>query len=936
MSELTPRLRELFESALDLSPAERSHFLRGASVDPADIDAVERLLAADAREGNPWTGISVDGLSESIGELDADLSQPWTPGRWIGDYELIEPIGEGGSSTVFLAARDLDGARQQVALKLMRRGLHSPETRRLLRRERRALVALSHPNIAHLIDGGVTEAGLPYLVMEHVDGVPITQFAIAADLDVRALLQLMTVVCRAVAVAHRNLIVHRDLKPSNILVASDGTVKLLDFGIAKLLDDDLADATGAGYTPMTPGYAAPEQFSSGVISTATDVYSLGVLLHELLLRERPAGRFVKRPSLRVLGMPTDRRPARPSSQTLRRTLAGDLDTIVMKALAEEPERRYAGAADMADDIGRFLDGHPVRAHPPSPGYRARKFLSRHRGAALATLALIVVVLSSLAAALWQARAVRRQADIAAHEAQRANAVRGFLEDLFQPISEGVAERQVPSVNDLVGKGIEKLDTQTDLAPAERVDLLTMFARLSANLGDDARAVALASKADALAATALPASHPAAIGARVLLARHALNRDDYVTAEATLRDALERVTAGGGANRAAIEILDQLAEIETKHDRREQALALEREALAERIRVDGPDAKSVADGYANVAAGLTNLGRFDEAAEGFRRSAENDRVNRAPGSYDALSTLSNWGAALQVAGHIRAALDKYREAEEGFAALGGKPRRMRAVNLQKLCVTESAFADAATAAASCARLLEVTRDVAGDASKLMAFALRTEASRLIETGDLDGAATRLDEALQRLPDTPGNQEAHAVMRYVRASLDWLRGDAAAARADARWAIDHISGLAILWGARLSARTTLLLACADGPHPECGASPRADLEGAIGEVQNRDDPRLLSARVALARQDLERNPAAAALAIETAMTSAADEMPGNHPMIAAAQVWRALALDRAGRCVAAAASLQAADAAAAGRTGYPWLAEAKKAYLRDKRC
>jgi serine/threonine-protein kinase len=914
MTPPTSALRDLFDTVLALDPAQRAAWL-DARCAPEERARIERWLAADASDGDPWDDFCVDRLADSLDAFEADAAQAFGAGRRIGDYTLVEAIGEGGSSTVFHAVRDLDGASQVVALKLMRRSLHSAETRRLLRRERRALVALAHPNIAHLIDGGVTDDGLPYLVMEHVDGVPITRHAIEAHLDMRARLRLMVVVSRAVAAAHRNLIVHRDLKPSNILVTAEGTVKLLDFGIAKLLDDDHSDATGAGYSPLTPGYAAPEQFSGGVISTATDVYALGVLLHELLLGDRPA------------------RDDEARSHATRDALARDLGAIIAKALAPEPERRYAGALELADDLERFLGGLPVHAHPASAAYRTRKFLARHRVSATVASVFAVVVFTSLATALWQAEVARTQAEHAAHEAQRADAVRGFLEGLFEPISDGVAERKVPSVKDLVAIGVGKVEADADLAPAEHVDLLTMFARLSANLGDDAHARELAAKADALAASALPATHPAAIDARVLLARQALNREDYVQAEATLRDALVRVRAGGGTDRAAIDIMDQLAVIELDRGHGEQALALERDALAERIRRDGPDAKSVATGYNNLGYGLVGVGRFEEAVEAYRRTEEIDRANRAPGSYDVLSSLSNWGGALYSAGHIRAALEKFRAAEEGFAALGGKPRLMRVNNLQKLCLAEAAFAAPAIAAKTCARAPDLTREVVGDTGMYMGFALRIEAARLIETGDLDGAARRLDEAWQRFPDTPENKGGRAGVRYVRASLDWLRGDAAAAREDARWAIDHLGDIATLWAARLSARTVMLLACADAPHAECGVSPRKALEDAIAQVRNTDDPHLLPARIALARQDLDRDPAAAARGLEQAIARARVELTGDHPLIQTAMTWRALALDRAGACKAAQDALPAADAANAMS---PWRQEAADAYARAKRC
>ena len=391
-------LRDWFEAAMEQPLDQRIAWVEAHVDDAALQAAVLRLLAAESARGLLDTP-SAERAARIGSEREFEAVD--LIGRHIGAFTLVRALGQGGMAAVFLGERRDGDFQQQVAVKLLRRGLYSEVEQRLFRRERQALASLAHPNIAHLIDGGVTDAGVPYLVLEYIDGVPITDFATRETLGLHARLRLFVVVCRAVAAAHHNLIVHRDIKPSNILVDASGTVKLLDFGIAKLLDDDVEGATHTGVVPLTPGYAAPEQYSGGTISTATDVYALGVLLHELLLGVRPVhgDSEPRRPSMIVTGNQGDTRTATLARTTLRNALRGDLDNILLKALAAEPPRRYPSAANLADDIERYLSAQPVTAHPPSSWYRMRKFVQRHRGGVTLTAAFGIALIASLAITL---------------------------------------------------------------------------------------------------------------------------------------------------------------------------------------------------------------------------------------------------------------------------------------------------------------------------------------------------------------------------------------------------------------------------------------------------------------------------------------------------------------------------------------------------------
>ncbi len=309
------RLRELFAAAVEVEYAARPAWIAAHVADVGDRVALEGLLAADQSDEG-YLDTSAD---EHVARMAADeaLRTEGLIGETIGAFRLTQLLGSGGMAAVFLGEREGGDFRQRVAVKLLRRGLYSEVEQRLFRRERQLLAALDHPHIAHLIDGGVTAGGIPYLVLEYVDGVPITQYAADRRLGVRVRVELFLIVCRAVEAAHRMLIVHRDIKPANILVGGEGTVKLLDFGIAKLLDDDEESPTVGVFTPE---YAAPEQLTGAPVTTATDVYALGVLLHELLIGQRPRGNPTRRPSS-LAGAGANEHAALPRPDLLQRGAA---------------------------------------------------------------------------------------------------------------------------------------------------------------------------------------------------------------------------------------------------------------------------------------------------------------------------------------------------------------------------------------------------------------------------------------------------------------------------------------------------------------------------------------------------------------------------------------------------------------------------------------
>jgi len=461
MSTSSQALRDIFEEALALDPADRPAFYAARGLDADLRERIERMVEADA-EDDVVLDRSVDAVARAIGETDETHKLP--PGTRIGPFNLLEVLGEGGSSTVFRAERIVDGVRQVVALKLLRRALYSKEAQRQFRRERLALSQLQHPGIARLIEGGVTDAGLGFIAIDLVDGLPITDHAKTLRLDLRARLKLFLQVCRAVEAAHRALIVHRDLKPSNVLVTADGEVKLLDFGIAKLLDAD--DETQTRLPAFTPAYAAPEQRTGSQITTATDVYALGVLLGELVTGQRLNDGSSRTPSATVSERSEPGTlPASP--MITRRQLKGDLDNVVLKAIAPEPARRYPSAGALRDDIERLLDRRPVAAHPPSTWYRAQKFVARHRGGVALTAMFVLGIVAALGLALWQAHIARRSAE-------RADAMRDFMISAFSEAEPSTPRAGPPSIDEVVQQAIVKARDDPGMNAGVRSELVSQL------------------------------------------------------------------------------------------------------------------------------------------------------------------------------------------------------------------------------------------------------------------------------------------------------------------------------------------------------------------------------------------------------------------------------------------------------------------------------
>ena len=642
----------------------------GEMIDPASIP--ERL------RDHPDL-VRLLALARVMGQLDANLaslddgsaetaaSASAAPDR-LGPFRLVRVLGTGGMGEVWLGERADGEVEQRVAVKRVRGG--DARFGERLREERRILARLEHPNIARFIDAGVDAAGTPWLALEYVDGVPVTDWCQQRNLDLPARLRLFAKVCAAVEHAHRHLVVHRDLKPSNILVNADGEPKLLDFGIAKLVDGSLTEST---QTALTPAYAAPEQLRGGAISTATDVYALGLVLFRLIAGNLPETRTGENLA-QVLSRLDDEETERPSRRAARGgrplpypagALAGDLDAIVAQALRSDPARRYGSAAALAEDLERHLDARPVLAREPTRWYRAGRFVRRHRMAvAFASLAAAALV-AGTAIALDQARranlaAARADAEATAARTALERAERGqrFLADLFASASPETNQGRMPTARDLIADGERRLRTGA-LPDADRADLAVTIAESWNALGEPDRATTALREA----ARAAPAEDMRTWSrVALLLARLASQKGEFESARGHYERAATLARTGGDSTTLEASSADLgLGNLALFSGDYGEALARSIAAHESRLTTRGREDPATLDAAVARAVALIANDRLDEAIAGFEASIVG--ADRRLGVPNAVSCR----AGISLSDALERRGDYLRAAESGDAA-----------------------------------------------------------------------------------------------------------------------------------------------------------------------------------------------------------------------------------------------------------------------------
>lgn len=755
------RVEALLDAALEQPEAEREAFVHAQEPDAAvRTDVLELLRAVDASEG------FLEAPAASPGEHE---------GRRVGAWKLIRRIGRGGMGEVWLGERADGRFEQQVAVKLLRYGLE--DAPRFLR-EARLLARLQHPNIARLIDAGSLPDGAPYMVMELVEGVPVLRHCRERRLELHARLVLFAQICETVAFAHRHLIVHRDLKPDNILVRGDGQPVLLDFGIARPIDAEHGDTRDLR---LTPQYAAPEQLSGGEQSTLTDVYALGLLLHELLTGRSPWGDMASAGMLALLQRAQAGPPPAPSSQAPSKAVAnrlrGDLDAIVHKALRPEPATRYDSAEALAQDVRRHLAHEPVAARGSAFGYRARRFLRRYWLAACAVLVVFAGLVGALGAISLARQEALRERDIAQTEARRNRAVRDYISLMFRDAGQQAREGTPLTAKAVLDQAATRVASDFAADPAGNAQLLHALGELHFHIGDYAAAEPLL---------------------RRWLAQEAVIGEPVVAAE--VRFTLAEIAQRMGQHEEAADLLGQAqafwnteperhsdvllasrmlqARLQRENGDAEGALATLQAALPERLQRSDREHFETAALYTNLGAAYVQAGRIDEGIAASQEAMVLWRALKLESGNDALNTLNNLAAAQFRKGDLVAAQAAFADAlalrrqlfgpSAATAALIGNYARV----LQALERYGEALEYAGEAEAMAHRH-------AGSASPLTQATRITRAEVLVALQRHDDAVETLEAFMvEDIANLPGSLQLRAAL--ARAETHHHRGEVGAMR------------------------------------------------------------------------------------------------------------------------------------------------------------
>ena len=705
------------------------------------------------------------------GDVFSEEGQEEFPNWRLGMYQVLRKIGTGGMGSVFLGLQADQEFKKYVAIKVIRKGMETEDFISRFRRERQILASLDHPNIARILDGGTTEDGLPYFVMEQVQGVPLTEYCDNRKLSISYRLELFRSVCSAVHYAHQNLVVHRDLKPANILVTADGVVKLLDFGIAKLLSPEIFELeyppTATNVRVMTPEYASPEQARGEPITTASDVYSLGVVLHELLTGLRPY-EFTNRNQIDVCRIICEQKPTKPStavsekgnpaiekfstlrgltSRKLRKQLYGDLDNIVLTALRKEPQLRYASAQALSDDIGRYLDGYAVIARQPTWRYRAGKYVTRHKVGVAASVMIVFLLLASTVMVLIQDAKIRRERDAAEQEKQRAEQVTKLLVNLFEVNDPAHAKGETITAREILDRGAQRVSKELQNKPDVQAQLIQTIGTIYEKLGMYNQAQSLLEKGVQIRKSRHGPDDPeVAMGLRTLAtvmhAKGQLQEAEKLYGEAL---AIHRKLLGEEHSEVAVDLI-LLAETLQSKGQLDEAEKSSREALAIHRKLLGNEHPETASDLMMLGLILHGQGRFQEAEKLGRQALSIHRKvlgNEHP----------SVGSDLNMLGLLLLDMGKMEEGEKILTEsliltrkLLGSEHRNVASSLNNLALALDYNGKKLEAEKLYREALEIYRKSLGNENPEVATQLNNMGILLLERGELDEAAKLLREAV----------------------------------------------------------------------------------------------------------------------------------------------------------------------------------------------
>ena len=643
MPEYWNDIGELFNEALEQPVEQRSSFLERACAGNQEL-LREVLSLLESYEEHP------EFLETPAAKItgDDEESDEEMVGQRVGPYRIAERIGRGGMGTVWLAERDDDQFQQQVAIKIVKRGMDSQEIIHRFRAERQILASLQNPNIARLLDGGIAEDGRPWLAMEYIEeGIPLNTYCKQHQLNIHERLLLFRTVCSAVAHAHQNLIVHRDLKMNNILVSKQGRVKLLDFGIAKLLSSETSNnhATEFGHRLLTPDYASPEQIRGERITTATDIYSLGVLLFELLTNHRPyrlkglstseIEQVICRdePELpsKVVYRPNNQEEKEPNghkrqAKRLSKRLEGDLDTIVLRAMHKDPTRRYQSVEQFSDDVGRYLDGLPVRARRDSIAYRTGKFIGRHKFGITTAATLFTSITGFGGAMAIQRNRIAKQALEISKERDKAEQIAGFLKGLFSANDPAFARGKELTALEILDRGSERVEKELVDRPELQVEVMLMIGEVYLEMGAYDKAEAIFRHTLRIALQRWPdGSSLLATSQHALAASLNCRNSNYDEALELFCNAFDtlRLVHGDQLEADTTHVLNDIGLIMLRREKLNTAEQLFRLVTEMREQIFKEDHHHIAYTLNNLSIALQRQGyeRFDEAIELLYRAVE---------------------------------------------------------------------------------------------------------------------------------------------------------------------------------------------------------------------------------------------------------------------------------------------------------------------------
>ena len=753
-------LNRLLDEALDLEDEERDAWLAALPEEHRGLAPRLRSLLAHAGAGAAHIG-TLPKLEDTTPESSWSSASGGQPGERVGPYQLTALLAEGGMGSVWLADRADGALRRQVALKLPKNLRARPDLVERIARERDILASLDHPHIARLYDAGSTSDGQPYLALEHVVGRPIDVYVADKKLGVEERLRLFLQVAAAVAFAHSHLVIHRDLKPSNILVTDDGQARLLDFGIAKLLEEGEAldtELTHLSGRPLTLAYASPEQIRGEPLGVASDIYSLGVVLYEILTSSRPHGvRNESRRALEDAILYDD--PLRPSDVAsdprLSRTMRGDLDTVVLRALKKTPGERYPTVDAFIDDVERYLEGRPVRARPDSATYRLSKFASRNRLAVATAVALLIAIVGGAGAALWQAR-------VALEEKRRAEEVTAFISSIFRDADPYEGSGTVPTVVDLLKQAQNKIARRLNDHPALRVEMLNLVGASLLNLQENEAAAAIVGPTVAEAISSLGAEDPRTLQARTHLAQvyRFRGRTEDMRAELeTLVPALER----RGPSEELVTALKLVAHLGIDEGNYAAAESAAREASEMARTVLGPRHPETAATTLVLALAYLYGGKPAPAAEAgqkaYRLALElHDGNEKHPRVIDARII---YGRALGENGETARAIDEIATATDDAAEIFGASSMMVGFYTQNLVSFLLEDGQVERAVATSDRAFTVLSQYAEPESFSYAATLGMQGRSLLEARRGSEALPLLDETYATFGRVLGPDHARSV-------------------------------------------------------------------------------------------------------------------------------------------------------------------------------